>query len=138
MEVCTCPDGDEPSTSDSQGQKIQNVDTNKQDPGSNTPTVSAYSPEINTQENETPEEQPKEKPFKEIPPKSDNLLGSFFNVNEPTPKMKEIRNDGKMGISFNNKMLLPDDFLETVNANKRRRLEGKNETAIISIISEPG
>ena len=58
----------------------------------------------------------------------------MFNVHEPAPKVKNIRNDGKMGIAFNNKMILPDDFLEIVADNKLRYLED-NELPLIEIIS---
>ena len=81
----------------------------------------------------TPEE---EKPFRPIPPVSTGLM-SVFNVHKPAPKIKNVRNDGKMGIAFNNRMVLPDDFLEIVAASKRRDLNDDN-LPLIEILSEPG
>ena len=72
-----------------------------------------------------------------IPPRKVGL-GSLFNVNEPIPKLKHVRNDGKMGIAFNNRMILPDDFLELVETSKLRALEETSTTPLIEIISEPG
>ena len=57
--------------------------------------------------------------MKPLPEKREGLA-SFFNVNEPTPRFRKMRNDGKLGLSFNNKMLLPDDFLEVITENRRR------------------
>lgn len=66
-------------------------------------------------------------------------LASFFNVNEPTPKTKEIRSDGKVGIAFNNRMLLPDDFLSIVQQSRLRALEDEDAPPpLIEIISKPG
>ena len=73
--------------------------------------------------------------MKELPPKRTGVL-SVFNVNEPNPKMKELRNDGKMGIVFNNKMYFPDNFLEIVQNNRLRCLEDSQTTALIEIIPE--
>ena len=41
-------------------------------------------------------------------------LGSVFNVQKPTVRVKDISNDSKMNLNFNNKMLLPEDFTEKV------------------------
>ena len=49
-----------------------------------------------------------------------------------------MRNDGKLGIAFNNKMLLPDDFLEIIAENKRRYLEGSEQSPLIEIQSVAG
>ena len=78
---------------------------------------------------------PEEAPFRPIPPVSTGLM-SVFNVQEPAPKIKNVRNDGKMGIAFNNRMVLPDDFLEIVSASKRRDLT--DDLPLIEILSEPG
>ena len=53
--------------------------------------------------------------------------------------MKEIRNDGKIGIVFNNRMLLPDDFLDVVQASRLRALEDEDAPAsLIEILSVAG
>lgn len=75
--------------------------------------------------------------FSKIPPRREGL-GSIFNVNEPTPKVQHVRNDGKLGIAFNNKMLLPADFMDIVIKSKLRALEDKDGPALIEILSEPG
>ena len=75
--------------------------------------------------------------MKELPPKRSGVL-SIFNVNEPTPKMTEIRNDGKMGIAFNNKITFPDDFQEIIQNNGLRCLEDTATPALIEIIPETG
>ena len=49
--------------------------------------------------------------------------------------MKGMRNDGKMGIAFNNRMIMPDDFLDIVNASKLRHLEDNDVPAMIKVIS---
>ena len=77
------------------------------------------------------------KAVKELPPKRSGVL-SVFNVNEPTPKMKEIRNDGKMGIVFNNKITFPDNFLEIIQNNRLRCLEDSEVPPLIEIIPESG
>ena len=75
--------------------------------------------------------------MKELPPKRAGVL-SIFNVNEPVPKMKEIRNDGKMGIAFNNKFIFPDNFLQIIQNNRLRCLEDSQTPALIEIIPEAG
>jgi len=54
--------------------------------------------------------------------------------------MKNIRNDGKMGIAFNNKMILPSNFDEIINTDKLRQLKKQSllQLPLIEILSEPG
>ena len=58
--------------------------------------------------------------FKALPEIKEGFIGAILNVNKPAPKMKDIRNDGKMRIGFNNKMIFPSNFAETVNSDRRR------------------
>lgn len=51
--------------------------------------------------------------------------------------MKEVRPDGNLGIAFNNKMLLPDDFMEKVKSSRLRSLKGDGP-ALIEILSIAG
>ena len=74
--------------------------------------------------------------FKKLPPRREGL-GAIFNVNEPAPKVKNIRNDGSLGIAFNNNMRLPDDFMDRVTASKLRSLQS-DEPAVIDIQSVAG
>ena len=75
--------------------------------------------------------QTKKKEFKPLPPKREGF-GAIFNVKEPAPKMKKIRNNGSMGIAFNNNMLFPENFLDIVTESKLRNLEG-DEAPLIEI-----
>ena len=43
-----------------------------------------------------------------------------------------------MGLAFNNRMLLPNDFLAIIEENKLRALEDDDTLPLIEIISEPG
>ena len=52
--------------------------------------------------------------------------------------MKEIRNDGRMGIAFNNKILFPVNFLEMIENNRLRCLEDSETSALIEIIPKKG
>ena len=52
--------------------------------------------------------------------------------------MKEIRNDGRMGIVFNNAITFPDNFLEIIQNNRLRCLEDSETPALIEIIPETG
>ena len=61
-----------------------------------------------------PKEQIKEKP------ETKTGLGAVFNVQEIRVKRKSFTNDSKMGLAFNNQMLLPDGFKEFINEEKRR------------------
>ena len=47
-------------------------------------------------------------------PKQRGGLASFFNVNKPMPKIKQIRNNGIISIVFNNRMIFPENFLDLV------------------------
>ena len=80
--------------------------------------------------------QPEEVPFKSLPPKRGGLA-SFFNVKEPSPKFKNVANNGKIGMAFNNPMLLPDNFLDLVKESRLRQLDGDG-LAIIEIQSVAG
>ena len=45
-------------------------------------------------------------------------LASVFNVQKPTVRIKNVSNDSKMNLNFNNKMLLPEDFKEKVKQSR--------------------
>ena len=47
--------------------------------------------------------------FKELPPMRTGLA-SVFNVQELRVRLKEIKNNSKMSINFNNKMIMPINF----------------------------
>ena len=76
-----------------------------------------------------------DKPLKQLPPKRQGLA-SIFNVQAPAVRLKSISNDSKMGMNFNNKMILPDDF-KGMLAKSRRNLEEGNKP-LIEIRSEAG
>ena len=50
-------------------------------------------------------------------------IAAIFNIQEPTVRLKSISNDSKMGINFNNNMVLPENFIEMVASNKRNLQE---------------
>lgn len=54
--------------------------------------------------------------------------------------MKDIRNDGKMDITFNNKMILPPNFDEIVKQDRLRLLTetDSDRPPLIEILSKPG
>ena len=43
-----------------------------------------------------------------------------------------------MGIAFNNRMILPSDFLDILQESRLRALEDEESLPLIEIISEPG
>ena len=113
---------------------MQSADTKKTEDNEQKP-VNTHSPNFSVKVGDSTAVQMKA--VKELPPKRSGVL-SVFNVNEPTPKMKEIRNDGKMGIVFNNKITFPDNFLEIIQNNRLRCLEDSEVPPLIEIIPESG
>ena len=53
------------------------------------------------------------KPFKQLPPVRTGIA-SILNVKEPAVRLRDIGNNGKLKMNFNNGMIFPDDIKEQI------------------------
>ena len=65
-------------------------------------------------------------------------LASVFNVQKPTVRVKNVSNDSKMDLNFNNKMLLPENFKEKVKQNRLLSSTDQDSKPLIEIQSIAG
>ena len=53
-------------------------------------------------------------------------------------RLKSIKSNARMHISFNNRMIMPINFKEVLDKDRTRRLSGDNARPLLELSSEPG